>query len=38
VADVSDDSLASGDVGLVAGAYDEAGTDIFFDNFKVLRP
>ena len=38
VADVSDDTLASGDVGLVAGAYDEAGTDIFFDNFKVLRP
>lgn len=27
-----------GDVGLVAGTYDEAGTDILFDDFIVTRP
>jgi hypothetical protein len=38
VAEVSDDTFASGSVGLIAGTFDEPGTDILFDNFKVLRP
>jgi hypothetical protein len=32
-----DDQLASGDVGLLAGAYNP-GADIFFDNFTVYPP
>jgi hypothetical protein len=28
----------SGDVGLIAGSYDQAGTEIIFDNFTVLQP
>ncbi len=28
----------SGDVGLLAGTYDEAGTRIAFDNFSVVKP
>ncbi len=35
---VSDTSFASGDVGLLAGTYDEPGTDIHFDNFIVTKP
>ena len=27
-----------GDVGLIAGTYDQAGTEILFDNFSVLQP
>lgn len=38
LADVTDDSLGGGDVGLVGGTYDEGGTDMRFDNFKVYRP
>ncbi len=30
--------LRSGDVGLFAGTYDQAGTDIRFDNFSVSNP
>jgi hypothetical protein len=33
--EVSDDSLKKGEVGFVAGATGEAGTDIFFDNLVV---
>ena len=29
---------AQGDVGLIAGTYDQAGTDILFENFSVLLP
>ena len=28
----------SGDVGLIAGTYDQAGTEILFDNFSILEP
>jgi hypothetical protein len=34
----TDTDLTSGDVGLMAGTFDEAGTDITFDNFQVLKP
>lgn len=33
-----DSDFASGDVGLIAGAFDVAGTDIHFDNFVVTQP
>jgi len=35
---ISDSTFASGDVGLIAGTFSEAGTDILFDNFVVLQP
>ena len=35
---VQDGSFASGDVGLMAGTFSEAGTDIHFDNFVVREP
>jgi hypothetical protein len=35
---VTDSDFASGDVGLMAGTYDTAGTDIHFDNFVVYDP
>lgn len=35
---VQDDSFASGDVGLIAGTFAEAGTEVYFDNFTVLQP
>ena len=35
---VSDTTLTSGDVGLLASTYDEAGVDILFDNFIVTMP
>lgn len=33
-----DGDFASGDVGLLAGAYDEPSVDILFDNFVVKKP
>jgi len=33
-----DTEYSSGNVGLIAGTYDEAGTDILFDNFYVYQP
>ena len=33
-----DSSLTGGDVGLIAGTFDEAGVDISFDNFVVTKP
>lgn len=33
-----DTDFTSGDVGLIAGTYDTPGTEIRFDNFKVLKP
>jgi hypothetical protein len=33
-----DDTLASGDVGLLAGSFDTPGVDIAFDNFVVKKP
>jgi hypothetical protein len=35
---VPDTSFTSGDVGLIAGTYEEAGTDVLFDNFVVTKP
>jgi len=35
---VTDSSYASGDVGLIAGTYDEAGADIAFDDLVVRQP
>jgi len=33
-----DTTFTSGDVGLIAGTFDNGGTDILFDNFVVSRP
>ncbi len=38
VESVTDSTLASGDVGLIAGSSEEGGVDILFDNFVVTRP
>ena len=38
VASVTDTDFASGDVGVVAGAFSEPGVDVLFDNFVVLQP
>jgi hypothetical protein len=35
---VSDSAFTSGDVGLMAGTFDEPGTDIVFDDFVVYQP
>lgn len=35
---VVDSTLQSGDVGLIAGSYEESGVRIRFDNFLVTRP
>jgi hypothetical protein len=35
---VTDSTFTSGDVGLIAGTFDEPGADIAFDNFVVLQP
>lgn len=36
--EVEDYRYNSGDVGLLAGTYEEAGVEILFDNFYVLEP
>lgn len=38
VAQAQDAILTSGDVGVLAGTFNEAGTDVLFDNFVVLQP
>ena len=38
VAQVQDDTLSNGQVGVLAGTFGEAGADIIFDNFIVLQP
>lgn len=35
---VEDADLTSGDVGLIAGAFEDAGVDVRFDNFVVYKP
>jgi hypothetical protein len=35
---VQSEELQSGDVGLIAGSYEEEGTEVFFDNFVVKNP
>jgi hypothetical protein len=37
-AQVQDATLATGDVGLLAGTFGAAGVDVLFDNFVVLQP
>lgn len=34
----TDTTITSGDVGLYAGTFDTAGTDVLFDNFVVYQP
>lgn len=36
--EVTDAEFSSGDVGVIAGAYDTPGVEILFDNFAVLKP
>lgn len=38
LAEVEDDRFATGDVGLIAGSYTDAGVDIRFDDFVVSQP
>jgi hypothetical protein len=38
LAEVQDSEFASGDVGLIAGTYQEPGTDVRFNNFIVYQP
>ncbi len=38
LADVRDAAFETGDVGLIAGTYDEPGVDIRFDDFVVRQP
>jgi hypothetical protein len=35
---VHDQTLASGEIGLMAGTFSEAGVDVIFDNFVALQP
>lgn len=38
LAEVTDSTFTSGDVGIIAGTFDTPGTDILFDNFVVRAP
>jgi hypothetical protein len=38
LAQVSDSEFSSGDVGILAGTFNETGVDIAFDNFVVVKP
>lgn len=38
IASVQDSTLTAGDVGLVAGTFNQPGVDIIFDNFVALKP
>jgi hypothetical protein len=38
VAEIQDNSFSEGQVGLIAGAYENAGVKVLFDNFKVTQP
>jgi hypothetical protein len=38
VATAQDTDLPNGAVGMLAGAFDEAGVDVLFDHFVVLQP
>jgi hypothetical protein len=35
---ITDDGFLNGEVGLIAGSFDEPGVDIFFDNLSVFQP
>lgn len=36
--EVEDSDFTAGDVGLIAGSYDQPGVEVLFDNFFVLKP
>ena len=38
LASVHDAELHSGEVGLIAGTFENPGTEVYFDNFTVLKP
>lgn len=38
LAEYEDTEFTSGDVGLLAGSFNNPGTEIYFDNFQALRP
>ena len=38
LADIHDPTLQHGDVGLLAGSFNQPGVDIVFDNFVVIKP
>jgi len=38
VAETSDDALSEGDIGLTAGAFNEPGVRVAFDNVVVTTP
>ena len=38
ISQVTDSALANGEVGLVAGTFEQGGVDIIFDQFIVLQP
>lgn len=38
LAEYEDTDFTSGDVGLLAGSFENPGTDIHFENFKVFKP
>jgi hypothetical protein len=37
-AQVFDSDFATGDVGILAGTFNEPGVDVVFDNFVVVKP
>jgi hypothetical protein len=38
ITSVTDSDFPSGDVGILAGTFDQPGADIYFDNFVVYKP
>ena len=38
LASVNDTEFTVGDVGILAGSFDQPGADIYFDNFVVYKP
>jgi hypothetical protein len=38
VATVTDNDFTTGDVGILAGTFDQPGADVYFDNFMVYKP
>ncbi len=38
LAEIQDGSFPSGQIGLIAGAYDQAGVEVLFDNLVVTQP
>lgn len=38
LAEIQDSSFSSGQIGLIAGAYETAGVQVLFDNLKITQP